>query len=154
MLAACNNDGCLENGSAIPLAGFYSSETGAAISLNTVSVLGVGAPDSTMMLSAGSSASEVYLPMRSQYSTTEWHLIYKQDGLEGIEDYIKFTYDSQPHFASQECGAMYFYKITDVEYSTFMVDSVAVTDSLITNVDRQRIRIYFRTASPGEDEQE
>ena len=45
---------------------------------------------------------------------------------------------------------MYHYRITAYTYTTHLIDSVAVTDSLITNIDRETIQIYFRTAEPSE----
>lgn len=42
---------------------------------------------------------------------------------------------------------MYHYKVTRFTYTRHLIDSVAMTDSLITNVDRETIKIFFRTAS-------
>lgn len=36
---------------------------------------------------------------------------------------------------------MYRFRITDVVYTRHLIDSVGVTDSLITNIDFQRIKI-------------
>ena len=46
---------------------------------------------------------------------------------------------------------MYCFRITDVQYTTHIIDSVGVADSVITNVDIQRIRIYMRTELPDEN---
>ena len=45
---------------------------------------------------------------------------------------------------------MYHYLITDYAYTTHLIDSVAVTDSLITNIDHETIQIFFRTAEPSQ----
>ena len=42
---------------------------------------------------------------------------------------------------------MYHYRITRVAHTFVLLDSVAVTDSIITNVERETIRLYFRTSS-------
>ena len=47
---------------------------------------------------------------------------------------------------------MYRYKITSVTYTTHLIDSVGIVDSLITNIDRERIRIYFRSADNDDEE--
>ncbi|MDE7407526.1 MAG: hypothetical protein K2M76_03810, partial [Muribaculaceae bacterium] len=31
---------------------------------------------------------------------------------------MTFRYDSQPFFVSEECGAMFFYRIVDVAYTS------------------------------------
>jgi hypothetical protein len=41
---------------------------------------------------------------------------------------------------------MYRYNIKEVSYTTHLIDSIAVLDSLITNVDDTQLRIYFRTS--------
>lgn len=158
--ASCSTDGCLDNQNSIPLAGIYSAETGSPVSLSGIQIMGVGAPNDSLLVASGS-VQQVYLPMRSTANTTEWCFHYTQPGIdtEAFNDYIRFTYTSEPYFASEECGAMYRYHITEVEYTTNLLESVEITDSLITNTDVERIRLYFRTATPpdpdeGEGEEE
>lgn len=40
---------------------------------------------------------------------------------------------------------MYRYSIEKLNYTTHLIDSVGLVDSLITNADIETIRIYFRT---------
>ena len=77
--------------------------------------------------------------------STSWCVAYAWEGFDSPEwnDTITFTYTSQPYFASEECGAMYNYMITKVEATAHVLDSVAVMDSLITNMDIVRIRLYY-----------
>ncbi len=70
----------------------------------------------------------------------------------GVEDRITFYYEAHPWFASEECGAMYHYRITRVSHTTQLLDSVGVADSLITNIERETIGLYFRTSEPDEPE--
>lgn len=46
---------------------------------------------------------------------------------------------------------MFRYIITSYTYTKHLIDSVGLVDSVITNVDRERIRIYFRTATEEEN---
>ena len=152
--ASCNTDGCLDNQSSIPLAGFYSSETSARISLGILEVHGVGAPGDSILLRPGTAVSSVYLPMRSTHSSVQWCFHYEQGDLAdpAYNDTITFDYTSRPYFASEECGAMYEYTIGRTAVTTHLIDSVVVTDPVITNTDVERIRIYFRTGSAGGDD--
>lgn len=159
-LTACSSDGCLNNQSAIPLADFYSSETDSPISLNIIEISGVNVPNDSILLAGGTVASSVYLPMRSTKPSTSWCLHYTQENISmpELNDTVTFIYDSEAYFASYECGAMYRYHITEVRNTTHLLDSVAVLDSLVTNVDKTYMRFYFRTApepeTPDENDEE
>ena len=59
---------------------------------------------------------------------------------------LTFDYSASPYFASEECGALYYYHIRRLKHTTHLIDSIVITDSLITNADLERIRIYFRTS--------
>lgn len=147
---ACNTNGCLENRNSVPLAGFYGSGTDSYISLDSLQIEGVGAPGDSVLSTPGSAINQIYLPMRSTQTGTKWKIAYKWKALDYPElcDTIDLTYRSEPYFASEECGAIYRYHITRVSHTEHLIDSVAITDSTITNVDIERIRIYFRT-NPG-----
>lgn len=148
LLAGCNTSGCLDNQSSIPLAGFYSSATGKQISVNTIKITGVGAPNDSVLAPAGTVMTQVYLPMRSTKNSTAWCLHYTQAGINSPEynDTIEFTYLSEPYFASLDCGAMYRYRITGCTATHHLIEKVEIVDSLITNVNIEQIRIYMYTA--------
>lgn len=146
-LAACNTAGCYDNQNSIPLAGFYSYQTRKAISVDSISLGGVGAPGDSLLLDNASGVSQVYLPLRSTQSATSYFIRYEQEALNDprLNDTITFHYTSIPYFESEECGAMFRYEITSYDYTRHLIDSVGLVDRLITNADMERIRIYFRT---------
>lgn len=152
--ASCNTSGCYDNGSAIPLAGFYSSATGAAIALDSLEITGICAPADSALARPGTSVGEIYLPMHAGSPVTSWVLAYRYAELNdpAANDTISFDYESIPYFASEECGAMYAYRIRRVAHTFHLIDSITLTDSLITNIDRQTIQIYFRTAEEGDEQ--
>lgn len=149
IISGCNTTGCTDNQSSLPLAGFYASPGGAAITINTLEISGVGAPGDSILYTSGTALSQVYLPFRFTTGTTAYCFHYTQEGLDAPElnDTISFIYTSEPYFASEECGAMLCYEITDVSHTTHLIDSVKVVDPLISNTDTERIKIYFRTSS-------
>lgn len=150
----CNSAGCSDNGSAIPLAGFYSSSTAQAVSLDSLAIFGLGAPIDSALCRPGAAISQIYLPMRPDFESTVWKIEYKNKSLDFEENYdtIRLDYRSIPYFASEDCGAMYCYRLRALTHTTHLIDSVTVTDSLFTNADRETIRIYFRTAGEGDTE--
>lgn len=148
LLHACNTTGCLENRNSIPLAGFYTSaENPKSMSLDSLQVTGLGVADDTPLSAAGTRISTLYLPMRATQPSTGWVFSYKWKYLDDprLNDTIVFEYNSEPRFASEECGVIYDYHIHTMKYTTHLIDSVILTDSLINNIDQERIRIYFRT---------
>ncbi len=161
ILPACNNQGCTDNHNALPLMGFYARTTDSdgkpaeeAIALDSIAIGGVGAPDDSLLVAVGQTVGQLYLPFRYHHTETAFffHYDYKKQGIDKpvFNDTIRFTYDSQPFFASEECGAMYKYHIRKVVYTRHLIDSVAIADSLITNVERERIKVYFRVANLGQ----
>lgn len=153
ILLGCNSTGCLENRSSIPKAGFYNSED-RQISLDSISIAGIGAGTEEPINKPGTSISSISLPMRSTKESTTWELGYKWKYLARgtMADTISFDYESMPYFASEECGVIYRYHITHMRYTTHLVDSIILVDSLITNIDTEQIKIYFRTQSTDESQ--
>lgn len=149
----CNTNGCLENRSSIPKAGFYDSED-KKISLDSISITGIGADIEEPINKLGSSISSISLPMRSTKENTTWELAYRWKYLAGgtMADTISLDYESTPYFASEECGVIYRYHITQMRHTTHLVDSVILVDSMITNIDTEQIKIYFRTQSTDESQ--
>lgn len=153
LITACNDIGCMDNRSSIPLAGFYSYQTGQTITLDSVEIGGVDAPNDSLLMKAGDKNSTLYLPFRFEKNNTCFFIRYVSQELNFPQfvDTLYFEYTSLPMFVSQECGAMYQYHIELMRYTTHLIDSVAITDSLITNIDTQRLKIFFRTQQPDED---
>lgn len=158
ILAGCNNSGCTDNHSALPLMGFYDYATAKSVTLDSIDFGGVDAPADSLLAHSGQKVSQLYLPFRNGASQTSFyiHYNYKEQGLDRPEfnDTVTFIYDTEPYFASSECGAMYRYRIRHTRHTRHLVDSLAITDSLITNIERERIQLFFRTADPGEGEVE
>lgn len=151
-ISGCNTVGCMENQSSLPLAGFYDSSTGSAIQLDSIEVKGIGAPGDSLLYVSGTRLTEIYLPFRTTASQTTFCLHYcnRQLSDPSLNDTLKFAYTAMPYFAGEECGAMYRYNVTRVEYTSNLIDSVVLVDSLITNVAVQQIHIYFRTSKAEE----
>ncbi len=145
-ITSCSNSGCTENRSAVPLAAFLDPSTDKAISLDSISISGVDQPNDSVLSPAGTAVSQVYLPMRPTHQSVSWCLSYKWKRLDfpELNDTITFDYTSTPFFASEECGAYYKYHITEMSYTDHLIERVEIVDSLITNVDKVYVNIYFR----------
>lgn len=146
IVSGCNSSGCTESLTSVPLAGFYSYTDGRAISIDSVEIGGIGAPHDSLLHDRGP-AKEVYLPLRPGRDEASFLFRYVNRAALalGVTDTLTFDYKTIPYFASEDCGAMYRYRITGVRHTRWLLDSVAVLDSNITNFDFQRIQLYYTT---------
>lgn len=143
VLAACTSDGCYDNSSALPKAAFY--QDGKQVSVKALTVRGLGAPGDSLLIDS-TATTEFYLPMPLSATSVTWVLDYNTEGAEN--DTLTIGYDPVMSFVSRDCGAMYFYRILNYSCTRHSIDSVAVPDSLITNVDRISLRLHLYSAQP------
>lgn len=155
LATGCNTSGCTDNRSSILLAGFYSSGTLRSISVDSLEMGGVDAPDDSLLINIDQRLNQVYMPLRSQQSSTSFCFHYASKALDfpELNDTITLDYSGEPYFASEECGAMYRYHVHRLEYTTHIIDSIAMPDSLINNANVERMKIFFRTANPDDSRQ-
>lgn len=147
-VSGCASDECDGNRNTLPLAGFYSSAVSPqSISIDSLSIGGVGAPGDSLLLDSASNVSSVYLPFNLESGETEFEIRYLQRSMRGATDRIKFTYDAQPFFVSAACGVSYRFNIKNIECTHFAIDSVTVPGGVIDNANVQNIHIYFRVST-------
>lgn len=155
LLQGCNTSGCTDNQSSIPLAGFYSATDGAAVTLDSLAIYGIGAPGDSLLLAPTEAAHLVYLPLRVDQADTRYvfryHLGEASDP--ALNDTLTFVYTSAPYFVSEECGASYRFQIQAFEYTRHLIDSISLLDTEVTNIDRERLKIYFHVSDdePAEE---
>ncbi|MDE6145771.1 MAG: hypothetical protein K2F96_05790 [Muribaculaceae bacterium] len=149
LLAGCSTGACYDNQNSLPKAGFYSAATGDAVSVSGLSVGGFDAPNDSLLCAASETVTEVYLPFNPDETSTSF--LFKS-GV--IADVVTFAYDTTPYFASAECGAVWRFRIRSVSWDGALVDSIAVVDSLITNVDAQQLKIFLNGSGEEADDDE
>lgn len=156
LLAGCNTSGCTDNRNSLPLAGLYTDK-GEQASFTALSVGGIGAPDDSLLVSPAETVSRVYLPLRSTASSTSFFFSFdiSPDSIPlVVSDTLTLDYTSTPYFNGEECGASYRYNITAMRHTRHIIDSVALTDREVTNVDREIMKIFIRTAEPAPEPDE
>ena len=153
IMAGCSGDECYDNKNSLPLAGFYSSDSvPKAITLDSISIYGIGAPGDSILQDSVRGLSESYLPFRIDQPSTTYVIRYLT-GILGeweIADTITFNYDIEPWFVSSACGVVYDYKVTGIETTHYVIDSVTCPVGTITNADIENLRIYFRVSTEEE----
>lgn len=151
VMGGCSTSECFDNQNSLPLAGFYSSqEIPAAISLDSISILGVGAPGDSVLIDSVRTISQVYLPFRIDQPSTTYEIRYLggDAGVLHMKDVITFDYEIIPMFVSSACGAVYYFKMNSILYTQNFIDSVTCPKGVITNENIENLKIYFRVNTP------
>jgi len=100
-------------------------------------IYGIGRED-TLLTSGKESFSKIDFPMDPNRDSCRFAFRYN-----GLTDTLLFLYDRSVRLLSYECGFIMEYGNLQVEYTMHQIDSVAVTDSLVSNTDDENIKIYL-----------
>jgi len=149
-VTACNDASCYDNGSSLPLATFYMSDTALdtafTASIPSLSIKGIGVPGDSLLASS-STLSQSYLPLRANAHSTSfalWRVVTIDSVNVTVTDTITLQYEPIPYFASEECGAMYNFDVQNVSHTRHgLLDSVKMLSSLVTNSRTPVMNIYF-----------
>jgi hypothetical protein len=105
-----------------------------------VSVRGVGLDS---LFYKDTSLSEIILPL-STNDTTSFLISFDSQ-----IDTIRFIHKSLLQYASMETGFYNEYKLLGVDFSHNRIDSIQITDSLVTKTWHENIKLYIRPLSSG-----
>ena len=140
-LTGCGDGSCYDNGSAVPMARFYASRTTTQLSVRQLTVTAIGAPGDSLLVN-NETVSELHLPLRASATSTQWMLTFTIADDVTLTDTVTINYRPVEFFANVECGAMYYFDITDVTTTHNVIDSVDVPLPHVTHVDQLNLRIY------------
>lgn len=147
LAGGCTSGECLDNRNSLPLAGCYASlPEPSAVSIDSVSIYGIGAPGDSVLLDSVKSLQQAHLPFRLGTGRTQYVIHYLQRGLPeaASRDTLTFTYTERPYFVSEACGAVYYFEDVKATATSHFIDSVTCPAGRITNRNIENIRIYFR----------
>lgn len=65
---------------------------------------------------------------------------------ETLRDTIRIIHKNIPYVSDIECGAMMFYHVEKMEYTTNVLDSVILVNPDINNEEKKNFNIYYRAA--------
>lgn len=150
----CSNEECYENKNSLPLAGFYSSDSvPVAVTLDSLTIYGIGAPGDSILHDSVGSIKESYLPFRIDQESTSYVFRYLggTPGFLRMADTVTFNYDIVPWFVSSACGVVYQYRMKDIVTTRHIIDSVVCPRGVIDNLNAENIRIYFRVDTKSDN---
>lgn len=149
-IVGCTTDECLQNKTALPYAGMYSSggDGKQKLSVDSLQVYGYGVPHDSTLSSGSSPITSLYLPFRIDHDTTTYvfRYLHKRLAAMDITDTIRFIYNRSPRFVSSACGVSYVYEIRDIQHTDMLIDSVVCPQMSIDNMDTENLQIYFKVA--------
>ncbi len=61
----------------------------------------------------------------------------------GTTDTLLFSYTRNIRLLSFECGFLQEYSLSHIFTTNHQIDSVAIMDSLVTNIDHENLKIYL-----------
>lgn len=142
ILASCSSKECYDNQNTLPLAAFYAMEGHASVTLDSVTIYGIGAPNDSLLADTAR-REEIYLPFRPEAGNTSFVFRYEWQQAPR-PDTLTFHYDTRPWFTGEECGVVYYYYVDSISHTRHLMDSVSVPGMVITNAARRNIEIFFR----------
>jgi hypothetical protein len=107
---------------------------------STVTIKGIGI-DNTLY--KDSSLTEILFPLSTK--ETSKFLV----SFDSVEDTITFIYETMMKYASMEAGFYNEFKLHGITFSKNRIDSIAITDSLVTKTWNENIKLYIRPLSSG-----
>lgn len=149
MLAGCGVSGCYENRNSMPKAALYAYNMPTqAISIDSITVYGIGQRNDALLLNCASGVSSFSIPFRADFDTTQYVIHYNMKALDSpvFNDTLTFVYNRYPYFISADCGVTYNYKMLSFTYTHNMLDSAALQVPEVTNEDVETLRLYYYVA--------
>lgn len=137
--AGCSGE-CYENKNALPLASFRTSDT-TEVRMDSLRVLGAGAPGDSTLWEGTTPVEELYLPFRVDSDTTAYVFEHLRTAL---RDTVTFIYSRDPVLASYECGVSYVYQMKSITTDGILIDSVTCPGGRITNKNSVNLIIYLK----------
>jgi hypothetical protein len=107
---------------------------------STVTISGIGI-DNTLY--KDSALTEILFPLSAE--DTSKFLV----SFDSVEDTITFIYETTLVYASMETGFYNEYTLHSITFSTNRIDSIAISDTLVTKAWNENITIYLRPLSSG-----
>jgi hypothetical protein len=120
-------------------ASFLNSSTKAAVS-QKVTVWGIG---QEYLWIKDTLLQKILLPLSSNDTTS--FLI----SFDSKIDTITFIHQTMQKFASMESGFYFEYKLQSIDYTNNQVDSILITDSLVTKKWNENIKLFLTPSTTG-----
>lgn len=136
-MLSCVAGSCFEETESYVKASFYNDETGKLTPPDTLTLSGLN--NDSLIYNRATGVQPALIPLNA--STESCSFIIE---INGVYDTIGFRYDSYPHLISKECGYTFYHHLdTALYYSKNLIKKINTTNSTVTNLNVENIRIYY-----------
>ena len=139
LLTACNSKGCYDDMSVKVYCVFYSDSTKKAVSVDSVTVKGVG---SDSIIYDNETLSQLELDLNSNATETKY-VIQTVSNSDVFTDTLTLQHTNKPWFQSMECGCMVFSTLTGCTTNGDIFKSVTIEDKNVTNIETEHVILYL-----------
>ena len=140
LLTACQGDEVCEDQTSNDLRlRFYlaGAETESPISIDSLIIFGLG-NEHDLIYNGEDAVSLAGLPMDPGSDSCGFVLV-----AGNRRDTLMISYNREVHFLSAECGFTMFFHILEKEYTSNLIDTVVVSNPLVSNVFNEHIKVFM-----------
>lgn len=139
MMISCTQDEtCRENKDVRLNAGFYTSGTTNALSVDSLKVFGLEREDSSLY-DVNKSINNIKLPLNKKQELSIFVLNFRANQ---VNDTMFVLYTNQDYFISYECGSVITHMIDTVITTEHFIKSVKIINHDINTTDVQHLQIF------------
>lgn len=143
-LAGCGESDCPLTTVSLARFSFLDSRTHAAVTFTQdITVTGIVNEGDTIDVDTVFNRPENYMSVPLSYTDKTTYVMHYT---EVMRDTIEVEHKIIPYVSDIECGAMMFYEIESIRYTTNALDSITLVNRKVTNEERNNFNIYYRAA--------
>jgi len=136
-LISCTPGSCFEETTSFMKASFYETGTGRLNPPDSLTMHGINKEADTLYNKA-LKVQPALFPFDAGDNTCGFMV-----RINGISDTLVVWYTSYPHLISKECGLTYFHTLDSIFVTKNLVDTVIISNSKISTVNEENIRIFY-----------
>lgn len=139
MLSSCNSNGCYEVTEVKVYCDFYRLSDNKAVTIDSVSVWGVG---SDSLFYNKKKLSELALDLNPNAQETQYVVQVIQNGHQFV-DTLSIAHTNQPWFQSMECGCLVFSTLDTCLTTKSIFQSATILNPKIINKKSKHVILYL-----------
>lgn len=144
LLQSCSESDCSLSTISLAHFDFLDSKTQKAVELTEGAMItGIANIGDTLIIDTLFNQAKSYMSVPLSYTDQTTYIIHYS---ETLRDTIRVTHKNIPFVSDIECGAMMFYNVEDIGYTTNVLDSVILVNPEINNEEKKNFNIYYRAA--------
>lgn len=144
LVQSCTESDCSLSTTSLAHFDFLDSKSHQAVEFTEGAMItGIITSDDTLDVDTVFNQAKSYMSVPLSYTNQTTYVMHYN---ETLRDTIWITHKNIPYVSDIECGAMMFYHVEKMDYTTNVLDSVTLVNPEINNEEKKNFNIYYRTA--------